>query len=227
MVQIEFHASAVMAVPLHMVKRVMAELAVAMSIVIAAASAASTQTPTAYRVDPAKSVATIHVGKAGAFSFMAGHTHEVRGPIESGAVDVDLETPARSRVHLVIAASALKVLAAGEPEGDPPKVEAAMQGDKVLDVQRFPRITFDSTGVTQTSRNGNVLELRVAGQLTIRDVAQPVTVPVRVQLADGGVTATGRFEIKQSAFGIKPVSVGGVVAVKDALDIEFSVVAAK
>jgi hypothetical protein len=53
-----------------------------------------------YRVDSAKSDATIHVGKAGAFSFVAGHTHTVMGPIESGSVDVDIEAPPRSRVRL-------------------------------------------------------------------------------------------------------------------------------
>src|SRR4249919_2044984 len=74
-----------------------------------------------YRVDSAKSSATIHVGKAGAFSFVAGHTHEVVGPIESGSVDVDVEAPSRSHVKLVIAASELKVSAEGEPYGDAPK----------------------------------------------------------------------------------------------------------
>jgi polyisoprenoid-binding protein YceI len=180
-----------------------------------------------YRVDSAKSHATIHVGKAGAFSFVAGHTHEVTGPVESGSVDVDVEAPSRSRVRLVIAASELKVSAEGEPRGDAPKVQEAMDGGTVLDVAHHARITYESTSVKVQERRGNRLDLVVAGQLTIRDVNQPVTVPVRVELSDGGLTANGRFSIKQSAFGIKPVSVGGVVAVKDALDIEFSISATK
>ena len=52
-----------------------------------------------YRVDPARSHASIHVGKAGAFSFIAGHTHDVSGPIQTGSIDVDLHTPSRSRVE--------------------------------------------------------------------------------------------------------------------------------
>ena len=36
-----------------------------------------------YRIDPANSRVTIHVGKAGVFSFVAGHSHEVGGPIAS------------------------------------------------------------------------------------------------------------------------------------------------
>jgi polyisoprenoid-binding protein YceI len=182
---------------------------------------------TAYRVDPAKSRATIHVGKSGALSLFAGHTHQVSGPIQSGTVDVDLDAPSRARLQLVIASSELKVSAAGEPEGDAPKVQEAMESEQVLDVARHPKITYESAGVTLKSRRGNVLDLSVTGQLTIRDVTQPVTVPVRVELADGGLSANGHFEIKQSAFGIKPISVGGVVAVKDTLGIDFSIVATK
>ena len=180
-----------------------------------------------YRIDPARSHASIHVGKAGAFSFIAGHTHEVSGPIQSGSIDVDLDTPSRSRLQLVIATSELKVSATGEPEGDAPKVQEAMESEKVLDVRRRPKITYESSSVTLKSRRGTVMELSVIGQLTIRDVTQPVTVPVRVELADSSLSANGHFEIKQSAFGIKPVSVAGVVAVKDSLGIDFTVVATK
>jgi len=183
--------------------------------------------PATYRVDPARSRATIHVGKSGAFSFIAGHAHEVSGPIQAGSVDVDLDTPSRSRVRLVIASSGLKVSAAQEPEGDAPKVQDAMESDKVLDVARHPTITYDSASVTLKSRRGNVLDLNISGQLAIRGVAEAVTVPVRVELGNGELSANGRFEIKQSTFGIKPISVGGVVAVKDALGIEFSIVATK
>jgi polyisoprenoid-binding protein YceI len=182
---------------------------------------------TTYRVDPAKSHATIHVGKAGAFSFLAGHTHEVSGPIEAGSVDVDADAPAASHVRLVIAAAALKVSAAGEPQGDAPKVQEAMDGDKVLDVARYPRITYESTSVVVKNRTESQLDLNVAGRLMIRDVTEPVVVPVRVALSGTSLTATGRITIKQSAFGIKPISVGGVVAVKDTLDIDFSISATK
>ena len=176
-----------------------------------------------YQIDSAKSRVTIAVGKAGAFSFIAGHTHEVSGPIESGTVDLDPDDPSRSRIRIVIAASALKVTGAAEPPDDRPKVQQAMESDKVLDIARYPRITFESTGVTAKRRDGATLEVAVAGRLTIRDTTQPVTAPVHVELGGRELTANGRFAIKQTAFGIKPISVGGVVAVKDALDVAFSI----
>jgi polyisoprenoid-binding protein YceI len=178
-----------------------------------------------YQVDPAKSQVTIAVGKAGAFSFIAGHTHQIIGPIESGTVNVDPDDPSRSHVGLVISASALKVSAAGEPRDDPPKVQQAMESDKVLDVQRYPRMTFESTAVTLKRRDGAALDIVVTGQLTIRDVTRSITAPVHVQLAADGLVANGAFTIRQTAFGIKPISVGGVVAVKDGLDLVFSIAA--
>ena len=183
--------------------------------------------PHAYHVEPARSRASIHVGKAGAFSFVAGHTHEVTAPIESGSVDVDEDDPSRSHVGIVIQTSRLSVVSAGEPNGDAPKVESAMKSEKVLDVERYPRITFDSTSVSAKERSGNRLELVLEGRLTIRGTPAPVTVPVHVEFAGATLTATGRFTIKQTMFGIKPISVGGVVAVKDALDIDFSITASR
>jgi polyisoprenoid-binding protein YceI len=178
-----------------------------------------------YRVDQSRSRATIHVGKAGAFSFIAGHSHEVGGPIQSGSVDVDADEPTRSRVQLTIATADLKVAAGREPEGDAPKVQQAMEGEKVLDIAHHPRITYESSVVTLKDRHGNVLNLNVTGQLTLRGVMREVTAPVRIELGADELAATGRFSIRQSAFGITPISVGGVVAVKDALDIEFSILA--
>src|SRR5437762_1752838 len=81
-----------------------------------------------YTIDPANSRITIGVGKAGALSFVAGHTHEVIGPI-GGAVEVDREDPSRSRIRIVIRAADLKVSNRGEPPSDVAKVQQAMDSD--------------------------------------------------------------------------------------------------
>lgn len=178
----------------------------------------------AYQVDSTKSRVTIAVGKSGAFSFL-GHKHEVSGPIESGSIDVDPSNLSSSRVSLAIATSSLKVSGADEPPEDRPKVQEAMESAQVLGVARYPRITFESTGVTGGQPGTSTLDVVVAGRLTIREVTRPVSVPVHVQLGDHSLNANGRFSVRQTEFGIKPISVGGAVAVKDRLDITFSVAA--
>ncbi|HEV3139197.1 MAG TPA: YceI family protein [Vicinamibacterales bacterium] len=194
----------------------------ALTLLAAGVLAAAPVAAQTFAIDPASSTTAIEVGKAGLFSFAAGHVHEVRGPIESGAVQLDARDPSRNRVELVIAAGALQVTGKGEPANDVPKVQAAMQGEKVLDVARYPRITFKSTTVKGV-RDAASFDATVTGTLTIRDRSQPVTATVRVQKSSSSLTATGRFAIKQTAFGIQPVSVAGVVAVKDELQISFSI----
>jgi polyisoprenoid-binding protein YceI len=92
-------------------------------------------------------------------------------------------------------------------------------------VTRSPRIAFASTAVAVKRRDAAAADLMVTGQLTIRDVTRPVGVPVHVELTPTGLAAAGRFAVKQSEFGIKPVSVAGVVSVKDTLEVALSIVA--
>jgi len=177
----------------------------------------------AYTIDPSQSSATIEVGKAGAFSFAAGHTHEVIAPAIAGTITVDTDDPARSNVRLTLDASLLKVSGKGESAEDVPKVQATMLGAQVLDVQRYPKITFASTSIAVKTQTPAILDAMVTGQLTLHSVTRSITVPVTVRREGNTLTATGRFPVKQTEFGIKPVSVGGVVSVKDAVNVSFTI----
>jgi len=178
----------------------------------------------AYQLDVAKSRVTIAVGKSGAFSFL-GHKHEVSGPIESASLDIDPDDLSRSHISIAIATASLKVSGVDEPPADRPKVQATMESDQVLDVARFPRITFESTSIAANRPAATAFDVVVAGPLTVRDVTRPISVTVHVELAERSLTANGRLSVKQTEFGIKPISVGGAVAVKDRLDIAFTIAA--
>jgi polyisoprenoid-binding protein YceI len=99
-----------------------------------------------------------------------------------------------------------------------------MLSDAVLDVNRYPAITFESTSVTGKG-SAAALDLSVTGKLSIHGKTQTATAPVSVKVAGNQLTASGKFLIKQTDFGIMPVSVGGVVRVKDELSISFTIVA--
>jgi polyisoprenoid-binding protein YceI len=180
---------------------------------------------TTYRVVPEKSSLRIEVGKGGAFGFVAGHTHEVEGRIQ-GRVTADASDLSGAEIQLTIRAADLRVSGKGEPPDDVPKVQERMLGPDVLDVARFPEITFRSTSVTVGARQDAAADLRVTGEVTLHGRTKAVTAPVHVRFDRGSLTATGTLTVKQSDFGIKPVSVGGVVSVKDTLTIHFSVTAA-
>src|SRR5712691_2682971 len=143
--------------------------ALACALVLAGSLTLVAAGPRTFTVEPARSRATINVGKAGAFSF-AGHTHEIDAPLTSGVIRLDPDAPSKSDVRLEFNAAAMRVVGKDEPPDDVPKVTQAMLGEMVLDVKKFPSITFESTNVTSMPGRGAApsLDLTVAGKLTIR-----------------------------------------------------------
>jgi polyisoprenoid-binding protein YceI len=162
--------------------------------------------------DIARSTLRIHVGKAGLFS-AAGHEHWVSAPIAAGG----LQESEPAQVWFRVDAGKLTV----EPDeklspADQAQVQQTMQ-TKVLDSAHYPEISFRSTSVASSS-DGTWL---VKGDLTLHGQAHSVSTTVRKQ-ADAYV---GSCQIKQTDFGIQPVRVGGgMVKVKDELEVEFSIV---
>jgi polyisoprenoid-binding protein YceI len=179
--------------------------------------------PRTFAVEPEQSRALIDVGKAGAFSF-AGHAHEVEAPLSSGVIHLDADDASRADVRLEFNAAAMRVTGKGESAADVPKVTATMLGDMVLDTGKYPAIAFESTSVTAKG-TGAALDLSVTGRLTIRGRTQTVTAPVAVKVAGDRLTATGKFVIRQTDYGITPISIGGVVKVKNELNISFTIAA--
>jgi polyisoprenoid-binding protein YceI len=175
-------------------------------------------------IDPVESRAVVTVGKAGLFSFAAGHTHEVVSSIK-GTVELDADDPTQSTIHMEIDAAALQVSSKNEPPDDVPQVQKAMLSDKVLDVEHYPTIVFQSAHVTVTKSADQAWELTVSGDFTLHGTTKPLTFPASAELKADRLTAHGQFQIKQSDYGIKPVSVAGVVKVKDELGISYTVVA--
>ena len=195
-------------------------------ILTAAGLAVAAQTNQEFRVDPAATSVVVQVGRAGLFKF-AGHDHEVAVPGVGGRISVDSTDPSRSRVALQFDAKALKVTGKGEPAEDVAEVQRTMLSERVLDVARYPTISFESDRVAVQQRTAGILTLRVDGRLTLHGVTKTVTVPVAVRLNGSRMTATGEATVRQSDFGIRPVSAGGgTVRVKDEVDVMFSVVAA-
>ena len=186
------------------------------------AAAASAQR---FAIDPGASHVRIHVGKSGLLSF-AGHTHEVAAPVSKGAILLDPDQPGGASVRVEFTSSALRVIGDGEPAGDVPKVQETMEGGEVLDAARFPAIVFESRDVRVLERDGSRIRARVAGTLTLHGVTHPETADVTVQLHPDRITTDGVLKVKQTDYGIEPVTAGaGTVRVKDEVTIEFTLVA--
>ena len=162
-------------------------------------------------IDVQSSKLTIHVYKTGLFSF-AAHDHEIVAPITVGAIS----DGKKASVSLRVDARQLQVLDQKESAGNRAKIQKTMLGPEVLDSERFPEIVFHSIEV----RSIAIGQWNVKGELTLHGQTKPVTVEVR----RAHNTYTGTAQLKQTEFGITPVSIaGGTVKVKDEIKIEFEI----
>jgi polyisoprenoid-binding protein YceI len=102
-----------------------------------------------------------------------------------------------------------------------------MRGPRVLDAARFATITARSRQVAvEQAGDAGSYRVNVTIDLGLHGVTRALTVPVLVTLQGDRLTATGGTELRQTDYGMQPVSAGGgTVKVKDAVKIDFTIVA--
>ena len=183
-------------------------------VLVCAVLALSARAPASeHTIDVQRSTIRIHVGKAGLFSAL-GHEHWVAAPIAGGTLEEDEP----GHISFTVQAARMTV----QPDKDlKPEQQAEVQRtmhEKVLQSTQYPEISFRSTSVVKGGTDTWV----VKGDLTLHGETHPVSATVHKQQG----AYAGSCRLKQTAFGIQPVSVGGVVKVKNELEILFSVVRA-
>jgi polyisoprenoid-binding protein YceI len=160
-------------------------------------------------MDTTRSTITIHVGKAGLLS-AAGHEHWVTAPISAGLVN-----ESESRVEFTVETAKMRVKP--DPKIDA-KTEAQIQKDMedmTLDIAHYREIKFQSTRAEKSPTGWNV-----TGTLSLHGASKPVTLAVKRE----GDAYTGRTILKQTDFGIKPISVaGGTIKIKNEIELEFQI----
>lgn len=109
-------------------------------------------------------------------------------------------------------------------DDDRETVRSHMLGEGQLEADAFPTISFTSTACRGDLDGNGTLE--VDGDLTIRDVTQPVIWTVSYQVeSDGRMFAQGNLTVSQTDFGITPYTAFfGAVRVADDVDLAFDLV---
>jgi polyisoprenoid-binding protein YceI len=112
----------------------------------------------------------------------------------------------------------MQVIDPGVSDKDRAEIQSTMLGPKVLDAQKYPEIRFKSSHIAQTAPQ----HYRVTGTLELHGTQKELLFEV---------TGTpehyhGATKLKQSDFGIQPISLfGGSVKVKDELELEMDIYA--
>lgn len=178
-------------------------------------TALETQTTT-WNIDPAHSAAEFKV-KHMMISYVKGQIGGMQGSLALDEADLS-----HSRVEASLDAASIST---GEPQRD-----AHLRNADFFDVEKFPSLSFRSTGVTP----GDDGELKVKGDLTIHGVTRSVTFSVEGPSAPvkdpygntrRGLAATAKISRKDFGLTWSPaIETGGVLIgdeVTISLDVQF------
>jgi polyisoprenoid-binding protein YceI len=169
---------------------------------------------TTWKIDPAHSSA----------QFVVRHMMitNVRGAFSNiqGSIVWDPANPAQSSVEAVIDATTVQTQEAAR--------DAHLKSADFLDVEKYPTMTFRSTGI----ENAGDGELSLRGDLTIHGVTKSVVLKVEGPTAEGKdpwgntrIGASATTKIRRSEFGLTwnaAIETGGIL-VGDDLKIELEV----
>jgi polyisoprenoid-binding protein YceI len=164
-------------------------------------------------LDTQRSAITIHVGKSG-FLSAAARDHTINAPISSGTVR-ESTTP-----HIEFTIETARVTVKPDPRIDA-KDQATIQThmeEMTLETKKYPEIAFRSSRIERIGDG----QWKVDGDLSLHGVTKPVSLNVK-QSGDSWTTHT---VLKQTDFGIKPISIGGgMIKVKNEVEIDFQIFA--
>lgn len=92
-----------------------------------------------------------------------------------------------------------------------------LRGETYFDVKNYPRISFVSTRITPSNKNGVWI---VFGKLTIKNVTKDISFPFTAAATNGGYLFKGSFNINRRDF-----NVGGASIISDELQVNLTVFA--
>lgn len=178
-----------------------------------------------YSVDPTVSRFVIAVTATGFLSAM-GHnpTISVREySAEAGFVPGSLE---QAFVRFKAAPETF-VVADDFSMKDKLEIESKMKGE-VLAVAQYPEIVFESSKVSSVKIGENAYTVTIMGNLTLHGVTGRQVIVCQLAVNSETIRAFGEFTIRQTNYGIRPVSVAaGALRVKDDVKCSFDVIGRK
>jgi polyisoprenoid-binding protein YceI len=174
-------------------------------------TATATSTRTTWKIDPAHSHVEFAVRHL-MITTVRGRFGDVQGTVVTDDTD-----PTKAEVEVTIAVNSIDTREAQR--------DAHLKSADFFDAEKFPTLTFKSTGVTDVKGD----HFKLAGDLTIHGVTKPVTLDVtsegRGKDAWGGERAgySATTKVNRSEFGLtwNQVLETGGIAVADEIKISL------
>jgi polyisoprenoid-binding protein YceI len=178
-----------------------------------------------YTIDPKRSLFTVHAFADGLASTL-GHSPTVAIRDYSGEVRFNPETMADIVLQVTVKTASLVVMDEMRDD-DRLELERVMR-QEVLQITRFPEARFSSSSVSANRVSDGLYRVDVHGNVTLNGSTCPHSLSAQIAIGIDSLRAHGEFRIRQSDYGIAPVSfAGGSQRIQDELKFGFYIVAQK
>lgn len=100
--------------------------------------------------------------------------------------------------------------------------------ERFLQSALFPLATFEATqidGLPDSYQEGQEYDLHINGNLTIREVTNPISINTLVAINGETLTATGETSFLMSDFGFGPISIAGILQTEDEVKVRLELIA--
>jgi polyisoprenoid-binding protein YceI len=196
----------------------------------AVAGHAATHEGRPYQIEPARSLLTIRVYRAGTLARM-GHNHVVASHDLQGTVYVPADlTRSSFQVRIPVAKLSVdesELRTQAGPDFPPEVPDSAKEGTRrnmlseaLLDAEQFPEILLTSERVDVSTPTDLLTQI----QVTVRNQTHTLAVPVHYELGADALSASGEFSLKHSDLGLTPFSAMlGAIQVQDEMKVRFKV----
>lgn len=153
-----------------------------------------------------------------------GHNPTIAIRDYDGEIQFTPDTVADASVRFAVRTGTMDVV--DEMKNDDRKKLEQTMYEQVLEVSRFPTATFESKQLTVQKQSNELWQAHVTGELNFHGASQNLSFDARVTNMGTMLRVAGSFPLRQSDYGIKPVSfAGGALRLKDELKFNFELVA--
>ena len=176
-----------------------------------------------YVIDTSSSRFTVQAIATGMLSAF-GHNPKIGIRDYEGEIQFVRETYDKAIVRMTVRAGAMEV--SDEMKSDDRKKLEQTMYEEVLEVQRFPTASYESKQITVQKLSDDLLCAHVTGELSFHGVTQSHSFDARVTRMGAMLRISGEFSLRQSDYGIRPVSfAAGALRLKDEVKFNFELVA--
>jgi polyisoprenoid-binding protein YceI len=177
-----------------------------------------------YRLDATQSRFVARALRGGLLWFL-GHNHLIAARDFTGVAAITPGALTPASLEMSVRSASLAETSSDFTDAEKKIIDGELR-TIVLLPDRFPEITFRSTGVTAKQSAPGRYHAEVAGDLTLLGVTRRVVIPADVTIEGGDLRARGEFSLERSDFNVKATSAkGGTIRVRDKLKFTFDLVA--